>query len=144
MECCLVSSVVEDHWLPLPRLCSPPHTLCQDTSSRAADAAPTNTLIPSFPLGTCGNITWMTALYTSSASHTPHWNALLFRERDSRENRVEVSMLKIQEPGSSPAVWAKNSTVLLPSQSALLTKRRERTALPQLMFVFDARRKTER
>ena len=35
-------------------------------------------------------------------------------------------MLKIQEPGSSPAVWAKNSTVLLPSQSVLLTKEQER------------------
>lgn len=35
-------------------------------------------------------------------------------------------MLKIQEPGSSPAVWAKNSTVLLPPQSALLTKEQER------------------
>lgn len=31
-------------------------------------------------------------------------------------------MLKIQEPGSSAAVWAKNSTVLLPPQSVLSTK----------------------
>lgn len=27
------------------------------------------------------------------------WNAFLFRERDSLENRVEVSMLKIKGPG---------------------------------------------
>lgn len=52
-------------------------------------------------------------MHTSSCSHTPtyihtpQWNALLFREWGSQENRVEVTVLKIQEPGSSPAVWAK-------------------------------------
>lgn len=50
-------------------------------------------------------------------THAPQWNALLFGEWDSRGNREEVRVLKIQEPGRSYAVWAKNSTVLLPHLS---------------------------
>lgn len=45
-------------------------------------------------------------------------------------------MLKIHEPGSSSAVWAKNSLVLLPSQSVLLTKEQERTLCPGSSFFF--------
>lgn len=45
-------------------------------------------------------------------------------------------MLKIQVPGSSPAVWVKNSAVLLPSQSALLTKEQDRTLYPGSCLCF--------
>lgn len=134
MECCLVSSVAEGHCLCQPLLCSVP---CSRPKHRAA--ASTNTLIP---LGMSVTITWVTTVYTSSSSHThsyiqtPQWNAFLFREWDSQENRVEVSVLKIQEPGSSTAVWAKNSTVLLLSQSVLLTKAQERTLCPSSCLCF--------
>lgn len=133
MACCLVSSAAEAFWLPLPPLCSQATHSRPKTQDRRFHQ---HTLLPTFPPTICVKITQMTTARTSgSFAHThsqSQWNALLFLEWDSQENRVEVSVLKIQEPGSSAG--AKNSAVLLPSQSALLMEEREGNALLASVF----------
>lgn len=134
MECCLVSSVAEDRCMPLPLLCSQPGSLrpLAPGQSTGLFASHQHTHPQFLPLGIFVSITWMTTVHTSSSSHT---NAHLhmhrsgmpayFESRTARgekKNRLEVSVLKIQKPGTFTWAGQKNSTVLLPSQLVLLTE----------------------
>lgn len=53
--------------------------------------------------------------------HPRHRRPPIYRMKGTK-NRVEVGVLKIQEQGSSSRGLSKNSSVLLPPLSALLTK----------------------
>lgn len=121
--------------MPLPLLCSQPGSLrpLAPGQSTGLLASHQHTHPQFLPLGICVSITWMTTVHTSSSSHT---NAHLHMHRSGMpayfesgtarggggKNRLEVSVLKIQKPGTFTRAGQKNSTVLLPSQLVLLTE----------------------